>query len=340
TIGELVRSGWRPNRTIKFALWDAEEFGLIGSTEWVEKHRRELTEKAILYLNSDSNGKGAIRLGGSPLLEDFMREVLRDTRDPVSREPLLTRARPRTGAAATPDTETAEAGSPLRLGPLGAGSDYVPFYHHTGVASVNAGFSGDGGGVYHSVYDTIYWYTRFADTEFQYGRTLAQVMTTVLLRMADAPLLGFDFENMGTAINRALRQVRELKGGEAVKLDDVTAEVGKLSEAAAKWEQQLREGAWQRLDRQTLARVNGVLFRSERALAPEAGLPGRAWYKHVYAAPGVYTGYSAKTVPAVREALEAGRIEDANTAVPPLTAAVRELRSRVERATEILTHRH
>jgi N-acetylated-alpha-linked acidic dipeptidase len=290
-----------------------------------------------LYVNSDSNGKGRIGLGGSPLLEAFIREVLRDTRDPVSGEPLLNLARPRTGASTTPEAETAQSDPDLRLGPLGAGSDYVAFYHHTGITSINAGFSGESGGVYHSVYDSMYWYTHFSDGDFRYGRALAQVMSTILLRMAEAPVLGFDFENVVLAISRAARQVRELKGGTAVKLDDLIDEVTKLKDAAAKWEQQLRDGRWQRMDAQALAAVNGILFRSERALAPEPGLPGRTWYKHVYAAPGSYTGYSAKTLPTVREPAEAGRFDEANAAVAPITAAVRELRGRVERATLLLT---
>ena len=338
TVAELVRGGWRPKRTMTFALWDAEEFGLVGSSEWVEKHRRELAEKAVLYLNSDSNSKGTISLGGTPLLEKFMREVLRDTRDPVTKEPLLSRARPRTGSATTPEGEPAKPAddADLRLGPLGAGSDYVAFYHHTGISSVNAGFSGSGGGVYHSIYDSLAWYSRFGDTEFQYGKALAQVMSTTLLRMADAPLLGFEFESIVPAMSRAARQVRELKGGNKVKLDELIEELGRLKEAGAQWERRLSGASWQHLDAGALARVNATLFRSERALAPEAGLPGRSWYKHLYAAPGIYTGYSAKTLPVIREAVEAGRVDEANAAVAPVVAAIRDLRGRVERAVGML----
>jgi N-acetylated-alpha-linked acidic dipeptidase len=337
TMAELVRGGWRPRRTLKFALWDAEEFGLVGSTEWVEKHRSELADKAVLYLNSDTNGKGDIGLGGTPLLEKFIREVLRDTRDPVTQEPLLGKARSRTGASSTPGTETGAADPDVRLGPLGAGSDYVAFYHHTGIASINAGFSGGGGGVYHSIYDSLHWYTKFSDGDHQYGKALAQVMATVLLRMSEAPLLGFDFESMVPAISRAARQVRELKGGTGVRLDELIDEVAKLKDAAAKWEQLAASDRWHRRDALALARVNAELFRGERALAPEAGLPGRTWYKHLYAAPGIYTGYSAKTLPGIREPVEAGRIDEANAAVVPLIAAVRDLRERVERATRLLS---
>jgi N-acetylated-alpha-linked acidic dipeptidase len=335
---ELMRGGWRPKRTIKFTLWDAEEFGLIGSTEWVEKHRRELAERAVAYLNSDSNGRGTIGLGGSPLLEKLIQEVLRDTRDPLSNEPLLARARPRIGSALTPGREPPkpEPDADLRLGPLGAGSDYVAFYHHTGISSVNAGFSGGGGGVYHSIYDTLAWYSRFSDVDFQYGKALAQFMTTVLLRLADAPLLGFDFASAVPAMSRAARQVRELRGGDAVKLDELLAELGRLRDAAAKWEQRVSDGSWHRLNPQALERLNAEIYRAERALAPEAGLPGRTWYKHMFAAPGIYTGYSAKTLPTVREPVEAGRVEEANSAVGPLVAAVRNLRARVERATQML----
>ena len=140
---EFRKSGWKPKRTIKFAFWDAEEFGLIGSTEWVEKHEAELKEKLVAYFNSDTNGKGEFVAGGSPSLHVFMREIVRDVLKPEKPE--------------------------FTMPAVGSGSDYTAFIHHSGIASVNAGF-GDSGGVYHSIYDSFDWYTKFSDKDFSHGK--------------------------------------------------------------------------------------------------------------------------------------------------------------------------
>jgi N-acetylated-alpha-linked acidic dipeptidase len=237
SLAELLKHGWRPKRTIIVALWDAEEFGLIGSTEWVEKHLRELDEKAVAYLNSDSNGKGWIRGGGSHTLEQFTREVLRDVPDPVTSKSLVEVARSHREQEAEGD-----APKEFRLGPLGAGSDYVPFIHHVGIASLNLGISSESeGGIYHSIYDSFHWYTHFSDTDFVYAKALSQVMTTSLLRLASAPILPFEFGGFARTVKEYVEDIQKLakKKSGRVDLEEVSAELERVRKSAAKYEKAL-----------------------------------------------------------------------------------------------------
>ncbi|MBI3281577.1 MAG: tetratricopeptide repeat protein [Acidobacteria bacterium] len=337
TLAEMRRNGWQPKRTIKLALWDGEEFGLVGSTEWAEKHAEDLSAKAVVYINSDTTGKGSVGAGGAPVLEKFIAEVLDDISDPVKKESLLKSARGRTGSNSTPGAGAREGGREFHLGPLGAGSDYVAFYHHLGVASLNLGFSGgDAGGVYHSIYDSFHWYTTFSDGDFIYSRTLAQVMATALMRLADASLLPFEYTAVAGAAQRYLDDLRKQKNAAKVDLSAVANEVSRLKAAGAHYAEQARRGAWAKAPAAALKRVNETLYRSERSLAPARGLSRRTWYRHVLAAPGLYTGYSAKTLPGIREALEAGKLDEARLEAVELASALRELRGRVEEASRLL----
>jgi N-acetylated-alpha-linked acidic dipeptidase len=196
SLAVLLRKGWRPKRSILLAFWDGEEFGLIGSTEWVEKHAAELSQKLAVYLNSDSSGKGRLNIGGSPTLETFMREVTRDVNDPVTGKPLLS---------------TLESGAgEFRVEALGSGSDYTPFLQHLGVAALDIRFAGNDEGVYHSNYDDYNWYTHFSDSTFVYGQTLSRIHSTALLRLADAPVLPFEFGHFALAVNRYLDEIGRL----------------------------------------------------------------------------------------------------------------------------------
>ncbi|HZN27129.1 MAG TPA: M28 family metallopeptidase [Burkholderiales bacterium] len=327
-LAELSKSGWRPRRTIRFALWDGEEFGLIGSTEWVEKHRPELLRKAVMYLNSDTTGIGTLNAGGSPSLQIFFSEVLRDIQDPVKKQALLEGARARRAEGEQGDQKD----KAFRLGPLGAGSDYVAFLHHTGIASINAGFSGgDHGGVYHSIYDSFDWYTKFSDKDFVYGATLAQVMATTLLRMADAPLLPFEFLSLAGAVERYVEDLKTNKQfGSKISLDSIGPELQRLKTAAAAFEKAAAKA--NTVSDGVRSRVNQALIATERAWLLDAGLPGRPWYKHQLVAPGLYTGYSAKTLPRVREAAEAGRLDEANKEAKVLADAIRAVSISIEDA--------
>lgn len=333
TLASMVKEGWQPKRTIVLALWDAEEFGLVGSTEWVEKHAQELDRKLAVYINSDSNGKGSIGASGSHALEEFVTEVLRDINDPVSGKNLLEARRPRRGAA--------DQNSPFHLGPLGAGSDYVAFMHHAGVASLNLGFGSEGGGgVYHSIYDSYYWYTHFSDTDFAYGRALAQVMTVSLMRLADAPVLPFEFSRVARTLRGYIDEIQKeaAKSSHTVDFAEVTAQIGRMEGDAKNFEEAL-EAAEKRMSAAPagrLANLNEILFRTERALTTGNGLPGRDWYRHRLYAPGLYTGYGAKTLPGVREAVEGGRWQEANQQAQAVAKVLKAFNARIEEATRSL----
>ena len=194
-LSELLKSGWRPGRTIVLALWDGEEWGLLGSTEWAEKHDAELRQKAAVYINTDSSGKGWLSAGGSHGLQQFLNEVAKDVNDPRTGKPVFEEARkrsltnvPEAGKAA------AEADPAYRIAPLGSGSDYTPFLQHLTISALNVGFGGESdGGIYHSVYDTVRWYQKFSDGDYTYGRALSQVTGTLVMRLADAAVLPFQF---------------------------------------------------------------------------------------------------------------------------------------------------
>jgi len=323
-LAELKKQGWQPLRTIKLILWDGEEFGLMGSTEWVEKHLPELKEKAVAYINSDSNGKGRLGVGGSPMVEEFMLEVARDNTDPATGKPIEFRGR--------------GAGQP-GLGPLGAGSDYVAFVHHAGIASFNAGFGGEGGGgTYHSIYDSFNWYKRFIDPDFRYGKALTSVMGTMLLRLADAPVVPFEYGRVASTVASYIEDIRKQKEM-AAKLDfrKLEAELARLKNASAQYESALA-AALKRGPAPSAAvgAANAVVYRAERSLTATEGLPGRPWYKHQLFAPGLYTGYGAKTLPGVREAAEGSRWEEAARQMETATRAIAALVEQVNTAARML----
>jgi N-acetylated-alpha-linked acidic dipeptidase len=329
TLATLIQRGWRPKRTIKLAFWDGEEFGLMGSTEWAEKHRQDLDRKLAVYLNSDSNGKGTLGVSGSHALEQFVNEIARDVNDPASGKNLLeARREQRRGS----EKETS-----LRLGALGAGSDYVVFIDHLGVSSLNLGFGGEGGGgIYHSIYDSFYWYTRFSDGDFAYGRTLAQVMGLSLLRLTDASVLPYEFGGLARTVRGYADEIQK-QANKNLDLRDVYAELDRLDSRSRDYEEALAAaGGISQAPAAQLAKLNETLFRSERALLSSDGLPRRDWYKHELYAPGLYTGYGVKTLPGVREAVEGGRWTEANEQARRVASALRALNSQVEEAARLL----
>jgi N-acetylated-alpha-linked acidic dipeptidase len=330
TLAEMSKHGWKPKRTIRFALWDGEEFGLVGSTEWAEKHKAELDKKLAVYINSDSTGKGTLGAAGSHSLEQFVIEVARDIADPVSGKSLVEARRQQR-------SDEPDKGA-LKLGPLGAGSDYVVFIDHIGISSLNLGFSGGGGGgVYHSIYDSTNWYEKFSDGDFQYGRTLAQVMAISLLRLADSSVLPFEFAALSRTV-RGYAGELEKAAKTAVDLRGVYSELDRLDTNSTNYEQALSAAQTRlaRAPRDQLARINETLFRTERALTSDDGLPGRDWYRHQLYAPGLYTGYGAKTLPGIREAVEGGRWEEANQQAARVAVVLKALNTQVEEAIRLV----
>jgi N-acetylated-alpha-linked acidic dipeptidase len=345
-LGELVKSGWKPKRTIIYCAWDGEEPGLLGSTEWAEAHYDELRAHGVAYINSDGNGRGYLEVEGSHTLEKFTNDIAREIADPETKLTVWRRHQ----LHAIADAKTAEQReeirkrADLRIPALGSGSDYTAFLQHDGVASLNIGFGGeDSGGIYHSIYDDFYWFTHFSDTDFVYGRALAQTGGTSILRLADADLLPFEFGNFA---DTAQTYLKELKALSAKAQDDIRERnreieegvfkatndpkkplippavetvpphlnfaplenaVDVLTRSAAEYGKALEEtnaNGGAALAATSIAEVNKMLMDSERKLTNAAGLPNRPWFKHQLYAPGFYTGYAVKTMPAVREAIE------------------------------------
>ena len=344
-LAELLKTGWRPKRTIILALWDGEEWGLLGSTEWAEKHAAELRDKAAVYINSDSSGKGWLNVGGSHGLQQLMTEVAREVMDPRTGRPVAEESR-RRQVMNVPEGDKAarEKDLGLWLEPLGSGSDFTPFLQHLTLSSLNVGFGGESsGGIYHSAYDSVAWYTKFSDGEFLYGRTLAQLTGTLLLRLSDAAVLPFQFTDTADTLMRYVVELEKLaadKKDAKVNLAPVRAAVDALRKAGQDYEQAYarvdRAPSAALLGRQELRAVNTLLLQSERKLGNGDGLPRRDWFKHQIYAPGFYTGYGVKTMPQIREGLEENRFDEAQGGVRTVSAAVNALASHVQEAAAAL----
>jgi len=340
-FGTLLKQGWHPKRTIVLCFWDGEEEGLLGSTEWAEAHQDELRKYGAVYINSDGNGRGYLGLEGSHTLEKFLNSVARDIEDPETKLTVWKRMQM---AGISAEGAEARTRTDLRIGALGSGSDFTAFLDFLGVASVNMGFGGeDGGGIYHSVYDDFYWYTHFADTTFVYGRALAQTAGTAVMRLADSELLPYDFDNFTETIHRYIDEVQKLAKDkrdqtiernkqidegmfaaindprvpmvappkEAVPpflnfapLENGLSALQRTTEAYDKALADATENGGAALARAALKEANEKLIQVESALTLNEGLPNRPWFKHQIYAPGFYTGYGVKTLPAVRESIE------------------------------------
>ena len=342
-LGELLKSGWRPKRTIVLALWDGEEWGLLGSTEWAEGHRDELNGKGVVYINTDGNGKGWLSAGGSHSLQQFISEVARDVNDPRTGKPVLEVARAK-AIEGLPEDQRAEAEKDpnIRIAPLGSGSDFTPFLQHLTLASLNLGFGGEApGGVYHSVYDSFAWYTKFSDGDFVYGQALAQVTGTAVLRLSEATLLPFRFSDMSETLARYVAEVQKLhadKKGPALDFAPLVAAVSALSKSSLAFEKAqagvpAASAVALETQQEALKVVNQLVFSSERRFGNDAGLPRRDWFRHQIYAPGYYTGYGVKTLPQIREGLEEGQWDEARQGITKVTTAIAGLTEQVDRAT-------
>jgi N-acetylated-alpha-linked acidic dipeptidase len=344
SLGELVKQGWRPKRTIILCAWDGEEQGLLGSTEWVETHAEELTQKAVAYLNSDSTGKGWLNAGGSHSLERFINEVARDVAQPTTNKSMLEAMKERRIERAQTDADKKELRerADLRIGALGSGSDYTPFLQHLGIASMNTGIGGDGGGgIYHSIYDSFYWYTKFSDATFEYGRGLSQFNGTIVMRLADADVLPFEFTNLADTVNGYINEIDKLAKASGspreINLASLSSAAKSLSESARRYEDALTKSTAKGFQQVKQAKaLNELLYQSERKLTNAQGLPRRPWFRHQLYAPGFYTGYGVKTIPGVREAIEQKQWNDLEPQMKNAVAAIQALASQIESATRML----
>ncbi len=348
-FGELLQAGIRPRRTVVFALWDAEEWGMLGSTEWAETHRESLREKGVVYINTDSTGKGWLNFAGSHTLETFLSDVARDIPDPERGVSVFEAARMRRlEMAADPDARNRiEANDDLRLAALGSGSDYTVFLDHLTMASLNLGFGGDSpGSSYHSNYDTIRWYLNHSDSDFVFGRALSQVVGTAMWRLANAAVLPFGFTPLADAMEEYVEEIREthaaMESPEAIDFEALDAALETLKSAGEDYETALAaltaQGSGSEMPASAdVSRLNRLLYTSERRLGHEEGLPGREWFRHQIYAPGLHTGYGVKTIPGVREGIEEGQWDAARLHVRVVEEALGSLTEQVREAEAILS---
>ncbi|MBV9504994.1 MAG: M28 family peptidase [Acidobacteriia bacterium] len=345
----LLHQGWQPKRTIIFCFWDGEEEGLLGSTEWAEDHAEELRRKAAVYINSDNNNRGYLAVSGSHTLEKFINSLAREIPDPETKLSLWKRLQFGRISAAPANSSPAERQEPrtradLRIQALGSGSDYTVFLGHLGVASMDIRFGGEGDdGAYHSIYDDFYRYTHFEDTDFSYGRALAQIAGSAIMRLAGADVLPYDFDDFTDTIRRYVDEVeklaadmraeiiernRRLDEGLFSAVDDPREKLlppprdivppylnfaplengfSALQRSAEEYRRALSKASANGGSAETrgnLRDLNAKLIAVERALTLKEGLPNRPWFQHQIYAPGFYTGYGVKTLPAVRESIE------------------------------------
>lgn len=327
-LGELLKSGWKPKRTIIFGSWDAEEFGLIGSTEWVEEHEAALA-KAVAYFNMDVAVSGP-KFGASavPSLKQFIRDVASATPSPrggtvydawrKANEPTVTEfARGNiTNGYRLP---AAQAKPDVPVGDLGSGSDYTPFLQHLGVPSTDVGSTGSYG-VYHSAFDNFQWFTKFADPDFVYEQEMARIFGLEVLRMADADILPFDYEEYGkeisTYLDAANKKAETAFGKQAPSFHDAAQAAKHFEEAGRKMAE--RQGR----PEDDIVAINRDLSDAERALLMPRGLPQRPWYRHAIYAPGEYTGYAAVVIPGINESIDQNNLEQTRDAIATLTSAL------------------
>ncbi len=354
-IGELAKKGQKPKRTLVYAAWDAEEPGLIGSTEWVEDHKAELQQKLVAYVNTDGNGRGFLGAGGSHSLQKMVGEVASAVVDPQRGVSI----RERRMAV----DQVRGGNDKFELYALGSGSDYTPFIQHAGIAALNLSFGGENsGGEYHTIYDTYPHYKRFKDPGFAYGVALANTAGRIVLRLANADVLPFEFEEWYSTVSGYLNEI--MKNTESMRSDvekHNSMVDNNLFELAADptkpFKKPEKKGAVPYLDFSALQNImaelnssisefskmdisklsvqkrndlNKKLMMAEHKLTSKTGLPRRSWYKHQIYAPGFYTGYGVKTLPSVREAIEQKNWEEAQEQILKLAGTLREFKGHID----------
>ena len=373
-LGELHKQGWKPKRTIIYCAWDGEEPGLLGSVEWVETHLAELQQHAVAYLNSDSNERGHFGAGGTQDLQRMVSSVARDIQDPETHLSVFQRAHLVGISAAKDAEERAEARkhADLEVSALGDGSDYTAFQDFAGISTLDLGFGGEeDGDQYHSIYDDFYWYTHFVDTDFSYGRALAQTAGTTILRLAGADLIPLDYAPQAEAIAKYETELEkllkdkqdeiternlELQEGVFAAAADPRKALGPppveavppymnftpmknsietLKKSAERYSRALAQ--WQTagspaLSPQALQTVNADLLRISRLFLNEKGLPERPWFKNQIYAPGAYTGYGAKTVAAVHEYMDEKKWKEAEAQIPQVAQIIENVAAGIDKA--------
>src|SRR2546423_3034636 len=377
-LGELHRQGWKPKRTIIYCAWDGEERGLLGSVEWVEAHVDELKKHAIAYINSDSSERGFVSADGTQDLQSFISDVAKDVQDPKTKMSVFQRSHLNKIAKA----KNAEERKDLRgrkdlvVEALGDGSDFTAFQDYAGISTLNVEFGDeDDGTQYHSIYDDFYWYTHFVDTDFVYGRALAQTIGMGIMRLADADLIPIDYSPQAEAISKYETELEkllkdkqdefaernlELQEGvfkatndprrpilppptEAVPpymnfapMKNAIDLLKKSSEHYSKVLSKWREQGSPALPAEKVGVINADLLRVPRLYLNEKGLPERPWFKNQIYAPGAYTGYGAKPVAAVREYMDEKKWKEADAQVPQVAQVIENVAAGISKAADDL----
>ncbi len=376
-LGELHRQGWTPKRSIIYCAWDGEEPGLLGSVEWVETHIDELKKRAIAYINSDTNSRGFLDAGGTQDLQHFISDVARDIQDPETKMTAFERAHLYSIANAKDDDERKDlrGRNDLVLEALGDGSDFTAFQDFAGISTLSVEYGGEYDGTqYHSIYDDFYWYTHFVDTDFTYGRALAQTIGSAMMRLADADLMPVDYAPQAEAIKKyeeelekILKQKQdefterglELKEGVFKATNDprrpmlpppseavppymnfapLKNALDQLKKSSDRYSKALAK--WQasgsQMSADKLQSLNDDLLKVSRLFLNEKGLPERPWFKNQVYAPGAYTGYGAKPIAAVREYMDEKKWREAEAEVPMVAQVVENVAAGINKAAEDL----
>lgn len=375
-MGELHKQGWNPRRTIILCAWDGEEPGLLGSTEWVETHGDELKKHAVAYINSDGNGRGFFYAGGTHDLQHFINDVAREVQDPEKHTTVQQRAKLRQiQRASNDDRAEIRKEADVRIGALGDGSDYTAFQDHEGISSLNIGYGGEAeGDAYHSIYDDFYFYTHFVDTDFSYGKALAQSGGTAMMRLADADVIPYEYKGQAETIARFVKELEkqlkdkqdeiternlELKEGVFTATSDphktyvpppakevppfmnfapLKNGVEALKKSADRYEAAFAK--WQAsgksLPPQDAATFNDDLIQIQRTFLTGKGLPERPWFKNQVYAPGAYTGYGAKPIAAVREYMDEEKWKEADAQVPMVGEVLQNVAASIDKAADAL----
>jgi len=361
SVGELLKTGWKPLRSLVYCAWDGEEPGMLGSTEWVEDHAAELQQKCVVYINSDGNGRGFLAAGGSHALTKMMDEVAKNVTDPQTKVSVFARLKADDiiKASSVKAKKDELAKTSWELNALGSGSDYSPFLQHLGIPSLSMAFGGeDEAGEYHSIYDSYDLYRRFKDPDFKYGIALAQTAGHATLRMVNATVLPFDFTDLYKAINGYANELITLTDNlrESTAIENKLLAQNKYTLAAdpaktfiaPKPKEEVPyidfsplQNALVSLEKSTdslsglikksdstksnYEGLNKKLYQAEQQLLLQNGLPRRNWYKHAIYAPGFYTGYGVKTLPGIREAIEQRNWKEAQEQITIAAEAISRL---------------
>jgi len=373
-LGELRKQGWTPKRTIIYCAWDGEEPGLLGSVEWVETHVDDLRKHAVTYVNSDSSSRGYLYVGGTQDLQAVVGAVAHDITDPEKHVSVFDRAHLR----AIMHAKDAEEKGKLRkrkdlvLGDLGDGSDFTAFQDFAGISSLNVGYGGeDEGTQYHSIYDDFHWYTHHADQDFAYERSMAQTAGSILLRIADADLLPFDYAPQAEAIAKYESELEKLLKDKQEEITERNTEIQegaftatadphktfvpppvesippylnfaamknsietlkKSAERYSKALAQFRNVSDGAVSASSLETVNADLLGISRLFLNEKGLPERPWFKNQIYAPGAYTGYGAKPIAAVREYMDEKKWKEADEQIPMVADVIDHVAAGIDKA--------